>query len=497
MNDQLNQWKEIVATPMRHRKLITRVVIAGVVTTLALVWIQPPKYKATATLIVMSKRAEVAVSPDASTKATVDRLSEARVNSEVALLKSQTLIREVLDATGSKTDGDDEGSLIGSLVSLPFRVPGLIYRALHGLEAPTPLDMRARKVSSAIEVSPVVRSHLINVSYENRDPEWATSFVNELVSAHIARNASINEQSDTRLFFKRQRELAGENLETATAALNEFRAKSGEEVVFQDEAELRTRIAEFESLIASTETELAEVSAKAAFLGAELGTTGAQAAAASPSTVADQELALVRSRVLELELQKTELLTRYAPTSTVIRDIDKQIAQVGRLLDGKGSGAPLAAIPTAQENIGQEFVAARAQQAALEGRAEALGQQVTAYRSILAKLDDVDTERQRLENEVLTSKEAYLTYLRKEEAARFTSALDESRILNLAVAEPATVPSSPEPRPAMLAIVMGFFMSLAAGLALAFLIDWIDPTVRSAAQASKAAGIPVIGEIPS
>jgi tyrosine-protein kinase Etk/Wzc len=222
-----------------------------------------------------------------------------------------------------------------------------------------------------------------------------------------------------------------------------------------------------------------------------------QSASVPADAAADQQLALVRSRVLELELQKTELLTRYAPTSTVIRDIDRQIAEVGRLLKGTGKGGSVSAMTPAHEDLGVELVAVRAQKAALEGRAEALRRQTTGYRAMLSRFDSVDTERQRLENEVLTAKEAYLTYLRKEETARFTSALDESRILNLAIAEPASVPTTPEQRPAMLAVFMGFLLSLGAGIALAFLIDWIDPTVRSATQAAKVTGIPVIGEIPS
>jgi capsular polysaccharide biosynthesis protein len=44
--------------------------------------------------------------------------------------------------------------------------------------------------------------------------------------------------------------------------------------------------------------------------------------------------------------------------------------------------------------------------------------------------------------------------------------------------------------------VLGAVVSLAAGLGLAFVRDRFDPSVKSAAEAQRLAGLPVLSEIP-
>ena len=90
-----------------------------------------------------------------------------------------------------------------------------------------------------------------------------------------------------------------------------------------------------------------------------------------------------------------------------------------------------------------------------------------------------------------------MTYLKKEEEARFSRALDESRIVNLNVAEPAEVPIDPEAAHRMETIFVGILLSLALGLGLAFVREQLDPTVKSSAEAERLTGLPVISEIPS
>jgi len=44
---------------------------------------------------------------------------------------------------------------------------------------------------------------------------------------------------------------------------------------------------------------------------------------------------------------------------------------------------------------------------------------------------------------------------------------------------------------------VGLVISLALGMGLAFLIDRMDPSVKSSLQAQRATGLPVLTEIPS
>jgi len=97
----------------------------------------------------------------------------------------------------------------------------------------------------------------------------------------------------------------------------------------------------------------------------------------------------------------------------------------------------------------------------------------------------------------LAAKEAYATYAKKEEEARFTTALDESSIVNLAIAERAQPPVTPEKTKSMLIFAVGSMMSLLAGVGLAFIRDRLDPAVKSAAEAHGVTGLPILAEVSS
>ena len=111
------------------------------------------------------------------------------------------------------------------------------------------------------------------------------------------------------------------------------------------------------------------------------------------------------------------------------------------------------------------------------------------------KLEHVLPELNRLQNDVQTQKEAYLSYLRKEEEARIASALDESQIVNISIAERAAVPTEPESGQLRRRVLFGTVLSMMLAVGLALLRDWMDPSVKTAAQAERLAGLPVLGEL--
>ena len=132
---------------------------------------------------------------------------------------------------------------------------------------------------------------------------------------------------------------------------------------------------------------------------------------------------------------------------------------------------------------------------AADRRVAAITDQLSKYRATITKLEHVLPEWNRLQNDVQTQKEAYLNYLRKEEEARISSALDESQIVNIAIAERAAVPTEPESGQLRRRVLFGTFLSGLLAVGLALLRDWMDPSVKTAAQAERLAGLPVLGEL--
>jgi uncharacterized protein involved in exopolysaccharide biosynthesis len=130
-----------------------------------------------------------------------------------------------------------------------------------------------------------------------------------------------------------------------------------------------------------------------------------------------------------------------------------------------------------------------------DARIVALQAQIAKYRETIERLEKVLPEWNRLLNNAQTQKESYLSYLRKEEEARVSSALDESQIVNIAIAERAQVPGEPEGAALKRTSAFGAALSLLIGIGLAFFRDWMDPSVKSAGQIERLVGLPVLGEL--
>jgi polysaccharide biosynthesis transport protein len=491
-------WRELVAVLHRRRRMIIQVFLAGSITVALGVWMSGPKYRAVATLMLTSDRARVAVSPDADTRPLIDSVTELDLNSEVALLESEALVREVLEPYWVEDEEEDKPGLksrVFAFLSLPVRLPLILYGWLHGISPRSGLDLWVADVASDIGIGIVGHSNLIQVVYESSRPKWAAEFVNAFTAKHIERRAKLSQQSEAKQFYESQRQLLAEKAAQATAALDEFYKREGMDAMSADQRRaLRDRLQELQITLANSETELAEGSARMQFLANEIKNYPKNIS--TESKIA-QNQQYIKPKILELELLRTELLSKYAPGSVKVRDLDRQIAEARRLMmsDRETLAETTNAINPAYQNIEVDLAQTKAQMAAVQARVEALRAQIGGYKAQVARLDSIGTEQERLEQDVAGAKEAFLTYSKKAEEARFSSALDESTFVDVAVVEPAKVPTAPERSKKLRSLMMGCIASLITGIGLAFLRDRLDPAVKSAAEAQGVTGLPILAEV--
>lgn len=467
-------WQDMVRSIYRHRKIVLSIVAIGVSLSTVRALTLPPTYKARSVLMVKDSRAHVAVTPDAETKTVLHRVGDAQVNALATLLQDANLVRDALARVRAQNSPIDEET--GEPVEIPnerglnpLALPGSMYRKAHQVPIPSELEQRAQTLAQLVEVTPVAKTSLIELSFTSGDPVWAAAFINGLSETLIDKYRRIYESSTTQEFFHSQRLVLADKLEKAQAARTAFRDRVGSDLLTLNTEELRLRIAELSNLLDAAETERAEQSAKAEAV-VDLNSNPA--------------LGAVKARIIELELERSELLSRYTKTSVAVRDLDRQIAEAKRLL-AKEREATLAIQRGAVQNALDS----------VDARISAITTQISDNRSKLRELEKVAPEWERLENEVASAKEAYQTYSRKEEQARFSNALDESKIVNVAIVEPATPPTKPESSPIKRLLVLGLAASTLLGVGFALVRDWLDPSVKTTAQVERMTGLPVLGEI--
>lgn len=489
-------WHDIVAAVVRRRKLLLAVFACGMALAVALAFVESPIYDATAKLMVTSERARITVSPDPKSGPTVDRVTDQDLNSEVALLQSSALLREVLEPYRDQIDQEQPTSVVrnvGQLLRYPLEIPARLYGLAHNVTPLTPYERWVQSVAAHVTVTPIKGSNLLAVSFSGSRPEWCAAFINQLATHHVERHARLNQQSEALEFLEGQRQLLGKKLREAEGALADFYDREGMDAATEQRSVLRSRLAKLESTLAKSTTELAEAAARAEFLRHDIQLRS-QNAAVEPQLAGADPLQLVRSRILELQLQRSDLLSKFAPASLRVQSVDKQIEEAQRLLAteeakrGGRAGNPTLALDLSRTDE---------QIAAVKARVQALTAQIAEYRGKLDHLDQVAPQLGRLEQEVATAKESFLTYGKKVEEARFSDALDQSRIVNVSIVEPAQIPPAPRPSKRPMTLFLGAIMSLCAGAGLAVLLDRLDPAVKSADEAERISELTILADIPS
>ena len=90
----------------------------------------------------------------------------------------------------------------------------------------------------------------------------------------------------------------------------------------------------------------------------------------------------------------------------------------------------------------------------------------------------------------------YLLYLHKREEARIGDALDERRILNVAIVEPPVAPALPM-HSLLLYFLLAFGLAMAFSVGIAFTTEYFDPTIRTPNEAYGLLEVPVLAWLPA
>jgi uncharacterized protein involved in exopolysaccharide biosynthesis len=190
-------------------------------------------------------------------------------------------------------------------------------------------------------------------------------------------------------------------------------------------------------------------------------------------------------------------LTKYQPTYALVQEVDKEIA------DARASIVTEESRPIRQETtdrnptyswINEELAKAKADYSGLQARAAATQAIVATYEKKAEELDQKGIVQQDLLRTMKTDEENYLMYQRKREEARMTNALDQTRILNVAIAEQPVAPTLPSNSP-WSALVVGGLLAVVVSLGTAFILDYMDTSFRTPAEVLSELNVPVLGAI--
>ena len=417
-------------------------------------------------------------------------MTEEELNSEVELLKSRDLLEKIVLACDLQHQSDSAWSRVLAAI-----------RVHEGSGTPEKDARIARAVltlEKELKVEVVKKTNLIAVNYESRDPELAARVLTMLANLYLEKHVAVHRPPGAFDFFQQETQQYRKGLADAEARLVDFThggtvvsAQLEKEVALQKLAEFDATLTQTEAAIAETEQRIGILQEQAASIPTRMVT---QVRNADDATLLSQ----LRSNLLTLELKRTELLEKFEPSYRPVQEVEAQIAQTRAAL-AVAEKSQLHEETTDRdptyEWVREELAKAKADLAGLQARAKATALTVRSYQENARSLEQKEIVQDDLIRTVKATEENYLLYLRKEEEARISDALDRRRILNVAIAEAATVPLLPSNHRS-LTVLFGLLLAALTSVGLAFGSEYLDPTFRTPDEVRSFLNIPVLATMP-
>ena len=440
------------------------------------------KYQANMKILLRRTRAATPASAqrDAPLDLTRMAITDEELNSEVELLQDREVLRRVADETGLAN-----------------------HDWLHLLrpseEQPARVERAARRLAKKLQIQRIKKTNLITVSYSASDPQQAARVLKAVGNAYLEKHTVVHRPSGEMRFFDQQKAEARLQWEEAKGRLLQFTARHRVVSAGQQRDLSLQKLSEVDANYRQTSIELAETQRRVGELQALVAklperTTTQVRVADNPEL-----LQAIKSNLLNLQLKRIQLLTKFEPNHRLVQEVDQQIADVQATIAAENL-QPLRD-ETTDKNAHYEWAKSELQRAqvqakALEARLAATAVQEGAYQQLARQLGEDAITQEDLLSSVRAAQDTYLLYVKKQEEARLDDALDQRGIVDVAVAEEPVAPALPV-WSAWLIVAAGTFAAGVSGTVAAFAADHFDPAFRNPDDVLAYLEAPVLASLPA
>lgn len=444
---------------VRRRRLIASsfailLVLAGL-----LILLLPDEYQAEMRLMVKRARTNGPVDATLSAGGAGGALNEAEVVSEIELIRSRNSLEETVRRT-SLVDEVDEPSL-----SERERVA-----------------IAVRNLEQRLSVVRVGKTNLIEVDYIHKNPSTAANVVRILASLYLAKHMAVHRNKDTSEFFEQQSRLYAKRLRTAQNELAAFRARNQVSLLNAEKQAALRGVTELERSVQQTDSRIQEATDRIARLRDQIASMPETIETSSRSARNQSLVQHLKTKLLELENRKTQLLTKYDPSYRLVKEVEAQLHETNQMLakemtadvvDRTRAPNPL------RQTVRADLLKTESTLAGLRAGKASYTVELGEARADLLHLEQITARHDDLVRNVKLAEDGYLLYQRKHEESRLEDAMDRQRILNVAIVEDVEVPALPTEKHRAALFLIAAIMAGFGSLTVAFVGDLALPAPAS------------------
>lgn len=447
-------------------------------------------YAATMQVVVERERSEPAVSGQQENFVVGNEpvVTTEEVASEIALLQGRDMLQEVTRTCKLAKQDTSDADLLNK--SDP--------RDLE-LKKAQALERATKSLAANLRVEAQKLSRVIDVQYgQVGAPETPACVLQMLGKLYLEKHLRLQRPAGTFEFFAEETKKYQQALADSESRLANFSKSEGAaapEIVRADMAQqlvaARASLYQARQMIAADRQRIEN-------LKTQMAGTPPRSSTAEASNSANILLQQLQSSLLASQIKRIQLLTKYAPSYPLVKEVDAEIAKTEEAIDKAGEAKYVNTTtdrdPTF-EYLREDQAKTEADLASQQATAAELLNTIQGMQSDMVNWDEKAVRQAALLREARANEGNYLLYLTKREQERTSDALDEKRIANVAIAVPAYVPVLPAHNPYSI-MFAGFFFAALGGIGAGYLAELMDPSFRTPAEVEEMLKITVLAAVP-
>jgi capsular exopolysaccharide synthesis family protein len=325
-------------------------------------------------------------------------------------------------------------------------------------------------------IEPILDTNLVRIKFSHSDPELAQLISQTLADVFVKNNFARSTIGSTKAEILLAKEIANLQAKVTQQQQQQFNYAKDHNLPLTTEAAGNLEA----TRLATLSNQLLQAEVERKYLQAQLEAARKEADPFSiPDVNASARVEKLRDRISTLKERRDALLVVYTPQWPEIKKIDAQL----KGLEAELTQAP----PEILTSIQRRYEAAVSRENLLrrsyEGQKGTTTQQTRDQIDLIAITQELETNKQ------------YLNTLMQRQRELQVSSGDRSN--EVSIETPSRLPKEPIGPQRFRNILIALFLSLGAGVGLAFLLDFLDDTVKSIDDVDRYLHVPALALIPA
>ena len=311
-NSPLGQIGGILSRRKWQILILFSVIVAAVAVTTFCI---PKQYEARMKIFVKNERANIVVGPGATAQsAPPGEVSETGINTEIELLRSYDLLRQVVIASGL-----DKPVATGK--NAPAELRELAIQNAVG------------SLRQGLSISAARKADIIDVAYTAGTPRQAVTVLRQLSASYFETHLRVHGTPGTLEFFLSQAAHYRNELKNAETRLTDFSLQNKIILFPQQKEEILRRASESSSMLMAVEANIREYTRKIADTRSQLGAVEPRVVTQRRTLFNQSSVERLSTMLVELQNRRTQLLSKYRADDRLVQEVSQEVADTQAALE--------------------------------------------------------------------------------------------------------------------------------------------------------------------